>query len=287
VTNPSTYYYINSPIIFIPSITNASSYLWNLTSIGTTTIQSPTVTYNDEGTYTVSLNIKDQQGCKNSITKTIFASKRFLDAAILNVSSSKDNDGFMTIQTDIANYGSIPVSTLDLSYRISDGGNIKEKWYGTLNPNSFFSYTFVSKTATQIGSSNNMTCIDIEKINGINDENQSNNELCNILNTNEITVSNPIPNPSNADITLPIILNKEINISISIFNSNGQIQYQEKIQRGIVGLNLVTLPTDNYQRGCYIIKTVIDDEVFIKKFIKISNEFIQSRFFVNISLIHF
>jgi hypothetical protein len=117
-----------------------------------------------------------------------------------------------------------------------------------------------------------MTCIDIEKINGINDENQSNNELCNILNTNEITVSNPIPNPSNADITLPIILNKEINISISIFNSNGQIQYQEKIQRGIVGLNLVTLPTDNYQRGCYIIKTVIDDEVFIKKFIKISNE---------------
>jgi PKD repeat protein len=272
VTNPSTYYYINSPIIFIPSITNASSYLWNLTSIGTTTIQSPTVTYNNEGTYTVSLNIKDQQGCKNSITKTIFASKRFLDAAILNVSSSKDNDGFMTIQTDIANYGSIPVSTLDLSYRISDGGNIKEKWYGTLNPNSFFSYTFVSKTATQIGSSNNMTCIDIEKINGINDENQSNNELCNILNTNEITVSNPIPNPSNADITLPVILNKEIDISISIFNSNGQIQYQEKIQRGIVGLNLVTLPTDNYQRGCYIIKTVIDDEVFIKKFIKISNE---------------
>lgn len=271
-TNPTTYYYINSPVNFIPSITNASSYFWSLSSIGTSTAQSPSATYNTEGTYTVSLNLQDLQGCKNSVTKTLFVSKRFLDVAILNINSTKDNDGFMTIQTDIANYGSIPVSTLDLSYKVSDGGNVQETWNGTLNPNSFFSYTFVSKTATQIGSSNNITCVDVKKANGINDQNQTNNELCNVLNTNDITVSNPIPNPTNADITLPIILNKEIDFSVSIYNSNGQIQYEEKTQKGIIGLNLITLPTANYARGCYIIKTVIDDKIFIKKFIKISNE---------------
>lgn len=271
-TNPTTYYYINSPVNFIPSITNASSYFWTLNSIGTSTAQSPSATYNAEGTYTVSLNLQDLQGCKNSVTKTLLVSKRFLDVAILNVNSTKDNDGFMTIQTDIANYGSIPVSTLDLSYKVSDGGNVQETWNGTLNPNSFFSYTFVSKTATQIGSSNNITCVDVKKANGINDQNQTNNELCNVLNTNDITVSNPIPNPTNADITLPIILNKEIDFSVSIYNSNGQIQYEEKTQKGIIGLNLITLPTANYARGCYIIKTVIDDKIFIKKFIKISNE---------------
>ncbi len=271
-TNPSMYYYINSPVNFIPSITNASSYLWDLSSIGTSTIQSPTTIYNNEGTYTVSLNLQDQQGCQNSVTKTLLVSKRFLDVAILNVNSSKDNDGFMTVQADIANYGSIPVSTLDLSYQISDGGNIKETWNGSLNPNSFFSYTFISKTATQISSTNNITCVVIKKANSINDENQSNNELCNVLNSDEITVSNPIPNPTNAEITLPIILNKEIDFSISIYNSNGQIQYEEKTQKGIVGLNLITLPTANYSRGCYIIKTTIDDKIFIKKFIKINNE---------------
>ena len=67
-------------------------------------------------------------------------------------------------------------------------------------------------------------------------------------------------------------MNKEIDFSVSIYNSNGQIQYEEKTQKGIIGLNLITLPTANYARGCYIIKTVIDDKIFIKKFIKISNE---------------
>lgn len=272
ITNPTTYYYINSPVNFIPSITDASSYFWDLNGIGTSTVQSPSASYNIEGTYTVTLILKDTQGCKNNVTKTLLVSKRFLDVAILNVNSTKDNDGFMTIQTDIANYGSIPVSSLDLSYKVSDGGNVQETWNGTLNPNSFFSYTFVSKTATQIGSSNNITCVDVKKANGINDQNQTNNELCNVLNTNDITVSNPIPNPTNADITLPIILNKEIDFSVSIYNSNGQIQFEEKTEKGIIGLNLITLPTANYARGCYIIKTEIDDKIFIKKFIKISNE---------------
>lgn len=271
-TVPSSYYYINSPITLTPNITNASSYLWNISNYAPTSIFSPTVTFTNEGDYTASLFLVDQSGCKNSITKTLSVSKRFLDAAILNVISNKDNDGFMTVQADIANYGSIPVSTLDLNYQVSDGGNIKETWNGMLNPGSFLSYTFSSKTSTQLSSSNNITCVEIKKVNTINDENESNNTLCGSLNSDEISVSNPIPNPTNADITLPIILNKDIDITISIYNSTGQIQYEDATQKGTTGLNLITLSTSNYSRGCYIIKVNIDDKVFIKKFIKISNQ---------------
>lgn len=271
-TVPSSYYYINSPITLTPNITNASSYLWNISNYAPTSIFSPTVTFTNEGDYTASLFLVDQSGCKNSITKTLSVSKRFLDAAILNVISNKDNDGFMTVQADIANYGSIPVSTLDLNYQVSDGGNIKETWNGMLNPGSFLSYTFSSKTSTQLSSSNNITCVEIKKVNTINDENESNNTFCGSLNSDEISVSNPIPNPTNADITLPIILNKDIDITISIYNSTGQIQYEDATQKGTTGLNLITLSTSNYSRGCYIIKVNIDDKVFIKKFIKISNQ---------------
>jgi len=271
-TVPSSYYYINSPITLTPNITNASSYLWNISNYAPTSIFSPTVTFTNEGDYTASLFLVDQSGCKNSITKTLSVSKRFLDAAILNVISNKDNDGFMTVQADIANYGSIPVSTLDLNYQVSDGGNIKETWNGMLNPGSFLSYTFSSKTSTQLSSSNNITCVEIKKVNTINDENESNNTLCGSLNSDEISVSNPIPNPTNADITLPVMLNKDIDITISIYNSTGQIQYEDATQKGTTGLNLITLSTSNYSRGCYIIKVNIDDKVFIKKFIKISNQ---------------
>ncbi len=268
-TIPTAYYFINSPVTFSPTITNASSYQWNITGVPTTTIQSPTVSFSTEGSYTVSLNLKDQQGCKNSKTKTILVSKRYLDLAILNVNTIKDNDGFITVEADVANYGSVPVTSFDIHYQISDAGNIKETWNGTLNPNAFYVYTFTAKSASPPNNSNNITCVEIEKANGVIDENTSNNNLCNTLNTNEISVSNPIPNPTDGDITLPIILNKDIDFTIAIYNSNGQIIYEETTQKGTTGLNFVTLPTSTYARGCYIIKTIIDDEIFIKKFIKI------------------
>lgn len=271
-TNPTAYYYINSPITFSPSISNASFYLWNISTIPTTTIQSPTVTFNSEGSYTASLLLQDQQGCKNSITKNLTVTKRFLDIAILNVNSIKDPDGFVSVQTDIVNYGTIPASSIELNYQVSDGGNIKEIWTGTLVPNAYFTYIFTSKVATQPQSTNHMTCVDAKKVNGISDQKLDNNKLCSALNSTELSVSNPIPNPTNSDITLPIILNKDMDFSISIYNSTGQIIYEELAQKGVTGLNLITLPSSNYSRGCYIIKTMIDDKIFIKKFIKISNE---------------
>jgi PKD repeat protein len=269
-TNPASYYYINSPISFIPNINNANSYLRNITGVPSSIVQSPTVSFNTEGSYTVSLNLENQQGCKNSKTKTILVSIRYLDLAILNINTLKDNDGFITVEADIAN--NVPVSTFDIHYQISDAGNIKETWNGTLNPNSFYVYTFNSKSGSQKNSSNNITCVEIEKVNGIIDGNTSNNNLCNTLNTNDIDVSNPLPNPTNGDITLPVILNKDVNFTISIYNSVGQIIYEETTQKGITGLNFVTLQTSTYSRGCYIIKTSIENKIFIKKFIKISNE---------------
>jgi PKD repeat protein len=246
--------------------------LWNINSTTTSTLQSPTEAFNTEGLYTISLNLKDQFGCKNSKTKTISVSKRHLDLAILNITTLKDNDGFMTVVADLANYGSVPISSFNMHYQISDAGNIKETWNGNLNPNSFYVYTFNAVTASEKGSSNNITCVKIENVNGVTDDIIINNNLCSTLNSADISVSNPQPNPTDGDITLPITLNRDLDYTISIYNSIGQIQYEETTKKGIEGLNFATLNTSSYARGCYIIKVMIDGKVFIKKFIKTSFE---------------
>ncbi|MBI3519566.1 MAG: PKD domain-containing protein [Bacteroidetes bacterium] len=271
-TNPVAYYYINSPVSFVPTYTAVNSYFWNVVGITTLTVQSPSVVFNTQGTYTVFLNSQDLNGCRNSKTKTLQVSKRYLDLAILNVNTARDNDGFITLKADIANYGSVPVSTFDIHYRISDAGNIKETWNGTFNPNSIYQYTFVAKSVSQKDNTNNITCVEIEKVNGVTDENTTNNDLCNTLNTDDISVSNPIPNPAEGDVTLPVILNRDMEYTISIYNSMGQIVYEETTEKGITGLNFVTLPTASYAKGCYIIKTKINDKLFIKKFIKITHQ---------------
>jgi PKD repeat protein len=271
-TNPIAFYYVNEPINFSPSIANASSYSWNMNNISTYSIQSPTETFNAEGSYNVSLNLKDQNGCKGSKIKNITISERYLDLAILNVNTTKDNDGFMTVIADIVNYGSVPINTFKMSYQISDGGNIKEDWNGTLNPNSFYTFTFNAVIASLQNSNNNITCVEIEKVNGITDGNTYNNSFCNSLNSSEINVGNPLPNPTQGDIVLPITLNRDLDYTIAIYNSIGQIQYEETTKKGIEGLNFLTLNTSSYVRGCYIIKIMIDDKTTIKKFIKINNE---------------
>ena len=104
------------------------------------------------------------------------------------------------------------------------------------------------------------------------DENLSNNKLCNSLYTGDISVSNPVPNPTEGDIILPIILNADMDFTITIYNSLGQIQYAETLQKGLTGLNFVTLPTSSYTRGGYIIKIMIGEKRFIQKIIKIENK---------------
>lgn len=270
-TIPTDYYYINEPIIFIPSITTATSYSWSVSGVMTSSLQTPSVSINADGTYTASLNLQDQQGCKNSKTKIILVSKRLLDLALLNITTIKDDDGFMAVVADIANYGTVPATTINIQYQISDGGNNIETWAGILNPNSFFTYTFNSKSASQSNSTNNITCVSIKKVNGVEDENQNNNDLCSSLYYDEVSVSNPFPNPTSENLTLPIILNKDIDFTISLYNSTGQVLHEETTQKGLMGLNLINIPTSSYAWGCYIIKVVIDDKLFIKKFIKVNN----------------
>ena len=271
-TTPVAFYYENEPVNFIPSVANANSYLWNINGASTYTIQSPTETFNTENSYNISLNLKDQNGCKGSKTKNITVSKRHLDLAVLNVSTTKDNDGFMTVVADIANYGSVPINSFKMGYQISDGGNIKETWNGTLNPNSFYTFTFNATSASLQNSSNNITCVEIEKVNTIIDDNTTNNSFCSSLNIDGIYVGNPLPNPTNGDIVLPITLNRGFDYTIAIYNSVGQIHYEETTKKGIEGLNFVTLNTSSYARGAYIIKVMIDEKIFIKKFIKVSYE---------------
>jgi PKD repeat protein len=267
-TNPPDYYYLNEPVQFIPVVTNAASYNWSLGNGSTSTLQSPSISFNSENSFTVSLTLSDAQGCQNSLTKTIFISKRFLDLALLNISSIKDDDGFITVVADIANYGTVKASQMELQYQISDGGTNKENWSGVLNPNAFFTYTFNSKSVSDQTNANPITCVTIKKVNGGMDERLDNNELCSALIYDEISVLNPFPNPTYENLNIPVILNKDAEISLTIYNSTGQLIQEKTGQKGTAGLTFISIPTITYSWGTYLIKITIDDKVFIKKFVK-------------------
>ncbi len=270
-TNPTTYYYPNSPITFVPTNPSGILYNWTINNV-LYTIQSPTVVITTAGTYTASLLQKNNFGCANTKTKIINVLNPFLDLALLDVKPTKNTNNYYSVEADIANFGTTPISSFNISYQISDAGSIQETWNGLLNPGEFISYQFTAKTLSRNTTEGNIVCVNIESVNTINDQNSSNNKLCVTENASNIVVSNPYPNPTDGDITLPIILNKDAEYKFELFNSLGQIILEETVKKGTTGLNLVPIPTSALRRGCYLLKITINDKTYIKKILKNSAE---------------
>lgn len=267
VTNPNSFYYINSPITFSPTIITGSLYNWTIDgSLYATPVTS--VSFNTVGTHTASLYMKDAFGCANKKTKSFNVYGYFSDLAVIDIRSQKSNDNFISVEADLANFGTSLISNFEISYQITDAGTVKEIWNGTLNPSAFMTYQFNSKAFQKNNSDDFITCINIETVNSIQDDNLSNNNLCIAANVNNVTVNDPSPNPTDGDINLSVVLPKNNAIIISLVDALGQVVYPEYTINGSAGLNLLSIPTTGLNRGSYVLKITIGDKIFNKKILK-------------------
>lgn len=73
---------------FINSSSNATSYLWNFGNNVTSTVTSPTYTYNTTGVYTVKLTAYNDFGCATTLTRTNYISVKKPAITFTNLSDS-------------------------------------------------------------------------------------------------------------------------------------------------------------------------------------------------------
>lgn len=265
-TNPNTFYYVNSPVTFSPNISNGSLYNW---TIDGNQYASPitTFTFNTSGTHTATLYMEDAFGCANTKTKNLTVNNFLLDLAIIDIRSTKGSDNFISVEADLANFGTAPIFNYEITYQITDAAKTKENWSGSLNPSGYMTYHFNSKSHHN-QSSDFITCVSIGTVNSLMDEVLSNNNLCISSNLNTINVADPYPNPTNGDVNLSVVVPKEMNATIELFDALGQIIYPEYTLKLNSGLNLISIPTSGLSRGSYELKIIIGDKVFVKKVIK-------------------
>ncbi len=267
-TNPQEFYTVNTPITFTPSISNAQQYIWSFSNQLNSTSAQPTISYSAVGTYSSGLVLTDVNGCIGSKTKQFVVSDIVTDIAVIAVHLEKTANDFMIVSADVVNYGSTPLTKFDLLYSVTNAGSVKETWTGVLNPGNILSYTFTANSKIVTEQNNYSACVTANFINGEFDVNESNNTLCNVLNANTIEVLNPYPNPSVGNITLPIVLTKDVDFSIDIYDELGQNTFSQTAFKGLQGLNQLIIPTLNFSKGAYVIKVIIEDKLFIKKILK-------------------
>lgn len=264
-TNPPLYIYKDSLITFNPTITNGSYYNWTIDNTSSTAVY-PTHIFDTTGTYQVTLQFKDANGCRNSKNKTIQVYDSYLDLAVTNITTSLDNN-YLETKVKLLNLGSRPVFEFEIEKTVTDEGPVIEHWSGNLNPGNFLTYTFISKNQLLNSSSKRVVCATIKKVNFITDANSNNNNQCTSVNNESIDVFDPYPNPAESYLTLPVSVNTARNAEIICVDALGQILFTTSYALH-EGLNFIEFNTDHLGSSCYLFKITIDNKTFLKKVLK-------------------
>lgn len=268
--SPSTYLFNDSPITLTPNFSSAVSYFWNVSDGNTYSDPSLSLTFVNQGAYTVSLQLTDNLGCTNNSSQAFSVGVRNTDLGIIAARSTIDNDGFVGVEADLFNYGSSPITTFEILYELTGGGIMKETWVvDTLPPTAVLLFKFSAKSFLNVNERKNaISCIKILTVNNVIDDNISNNENCAALNSDKQLVAEPFPNPADGDVTLPIVLTEDKTINITIYDYLGKLIAENLAYEGVTGLNFIKIPSATYSSGTYTLKISISDNNYIRKLIK-------------------
>ena len=119
------------------------TYLWKFGDNNTSIVKDPLHFFTTEGKFSISLNITDQYGCADSITKLNYVT------IILPVAEFKMSDSLSDCPPLIVQFTNLSANAVSISWNFGDGTSSKEN-----NPSHFYSYPgtyMVQLTATGPG----------------------------------------------------------------------------------------------------------------------------------------
>jgi len=267
-TSSPNFIFSQTSATLTPNILTGFTYSWTGTNSFSSSLITPVYQFADTGSYQITLLLTNNHGCKNSKTKSFIVYNRRTDLAILDITPSIQSDGYLDLTASLANFGTTTITDFKINYKLTNGGQIKENWLGTLNAGIFYDYHFSGSALVNEADKNSIVCVTISQVNGGLDDNPQNDNLCLALFVKDIDIFSPYPNPTNNDVVFPIVLKKDANILFEVTNAIGGAALMSNSVVGNAGLNLIPLSVSNLASGCYIVKITINEKIFIKKIIK-------------------
>jgi PKD repeat protein len=243
---------------FLNSSTGASNYSWIFGDGDGSEEANPAHTYTDSGSYTIQLLAMSDEGCLDSVSKSISAIVSRYDIAVSEVSAEMENN-FLTVRAKLFNYGTINLTETYLYFNTDRGETIREVIKDTLFSGKSMVYTF--STNLQVSGLNKPTyvCV-LANIPNAVEENLDNNEECYTFDKTFLSYP-PYPNPSEGEFTIEFILPVEDNVEILLFDLNGNELATLFKGEAKAGLNSYTYKIPALKGGTYVYKIMYSDKV--------------------------
>lgn len=231
----------------------ADSYQWSFGDQAqtTSTSNSPSFTYTTLGKYKPLLTAKNNLGCSDTLSTEIYVVIPHVDVAMNNLSLTND----LTSNTSkpvvtILNSGNMPLIDPVIILDLGGGASIKQKVSGMVKPGKSLSKMLELQI---VPSSIKYVCAEIE---AADDVNLFNNRQCVSL-SHENLVMQPYPNPAiSGHVTLEWIGASQENATVTVFRSNGEIVFEQHLDRLQAGLGQLEISTSSLPNGLYLIRFV-------------------------------
>jgi PKD repeat protein len=252
------------PIAFESTSTGANAYFWTFGDFANSAQADTSILFTEAQigeTYEVELWIRNIHGCTDSISVQMPVLERNTDLEVSQLFSQEDN-GYLTIGVQLKNIGTTPISKVDLFLRKPATGAIKETWEGMLQAGESGIYVFAaSPSATVPVSENtqNYLCIEGKIVSPaqFTESNLQNNEVCKVIEPTEAVVIRPYPNPVNDQLTIKVVLPKNMVLALYVYDEQGRLVHtiteKEALEKG---LSTFSVNTSGWAAGNYKIRTV-------------------------------
>jgi PKD repeat protein len=234
---------------FTNTSTNASGYVWHFhdNTNWTSTVPSPSFTFNELGQYIVDLDATSVQGCLDTFSKIISVVIPRVDAGLTGLQFIRDAvSGEYRAMFVIDNAGNMPLTDPTILVEISGNIALKEILNLTVLPGHRTSQIL---NFSLLPGGLDYVCLSAEVA---QDVSLYNNKQCASLKDETITFA-PYPNPVNGELHLDWIAAASGTAQLTVFSSTGAKAFDRSVEAPAAGLNQIRLDVSNLSPGMYLI----------------------------------
>jgi PKD repeat protein len=208
-----------------------------------------THSYSDSGNYEVMLVAENVFSCFDTIVKSITVINPLYDVAVLSVTDKIENNK-LSASVIIANFGSIPLYSVDLKLDFDKGSSITETFTGEFLPGTAVNYTFASQYEVSDFTKPAYVCVEAELTGGLSDAVPENNIRCN-TDGSLYELLQAYPNPTNGEITFEVILPYSDVLIVDVYESGGKLVKRMVNRNAVAGLNRIVFDASVLAKGVY------------------------------------
>jgi hypothetical protein len=209
--------------------------------------------------------VSNAYGCTDTAYGSFELYYPVFDLSLMDIESSYE-DNEITLTLSLANFGTSPITEIELETEFNDGFKFTEQWEGQLNSGNLQVYTM--KTSRYSEELPGYVCITADISGSGQDINPGDNSQCLTLNK-EFKLLTPTPNPAYNEVYISFIAPFEDEALIEVFDNNGTkvgTIYDNVCPEGLTRLRL---NLNAFRPGPYHVRITYRDQVQVTSFLKL------------------